>query len=206
MISKIYKKFFVTFFWMVIRLVFKTRHKYKYVGLQNVPKSGSVLLLGNHVSWIDWIILQLSQERHINFLMDKNIYEWKFFNHVFKNGDVIPLSSRASKDAFKEASKRLQDGKIVAIYPEGTITRDGKLGKFYRGYEKIPQDYEGMIVPFYIDSAVFGSIFSRVGSKGRNLFKRREITVYFDTPVPSDTKAEKLREIVMNIKERNEAK
>ena len=207
MIRKFYKNTFVTIFWLIMRVVFKSRHKYNYEGLQNIPKSGSVLLLGNHVSWIDWIILQLCTKRHINFMMDKDIYEWKYLNHMFKNGEVIPLSSKASKDAFLEAGERLKSGKVVALYPEGGISKDGELGKFYKGYEKIPLSYDGVIVPFYIDSGIFGSVFSKYkGKNSKQFFKRREVNIHFGTPVPKDTKAEKLKEIIIKLKEKHETK
>jgi len=150
------RRYMVMTFWATMEIISRTRHKYSYEGLQNIPSEKAVLLLGNHVSWLDWIILQLPMKRRINFMMDKDIYHWPLFNRIFKKGETIPLSSRASKDAFKEAHTRLIDGKMVAIYPEGGITKDGELGKFYRGYEIIPQNYDGVIVPFYIEGVLQG--------------------------------------------------
>ena len=75
-----------------------------------------------------------------------------------KKGEVIPVSPKASKDAFKEASLRLKNGKIVALFPEGKISQDGETGKFYKGYELISSDYDGKIVTFFIDG-MNGSLF-----------------------------------------------
>lgn len=206
MIKKTYKKYFVIIFWRVIKVVFISRHKYNYFGLENIPQNGSILLLGNHVSWIDWMILQFGLKRHINFLMEKDIFDWKFLNHFFKIGDVIPLSAKGSKDAFKVASKRLEDGKVVALYPEGRITKDGELGKFYRGYEMISYSSDGVIVPFFIDG-VFGSIFSKYkGENKKKLFRRREINVYFAPRISKETKSQELRDIVNKLKEKHEIK
>ena len=182
------KRYAVMTFFSTMEMISKSRHKYSYEGLENIPRDKAVLFLGNHVSWLDWIILQLPMKRRINFMMDKNIYNWPVFNAMFKKGETIPLSPRASKDAFKEAHKRLTDGKIVAIYPEGGISKDGELGRFYRGYEMIPQNYDGVIIPFYIDGA-FGSMFSKYKpNKKKSFFKRREIKVHFDKPVSKNIK------------------
>ena len=200
------KRYVIMTFWAVMELFSATRHSYSYVGLQNIPSSGAILLLGNHVSWLDWIIIQLPIKRRINFLMDKSIYNWKVFHIFFKKGEAIPVSPKASKDAFKEAHKRLLDAKPVALYPEGEISADGKLGKFYRGYELIPTDYEGVIIPYFIDG-LFGSMFSKYKpSKRKNFFKRREITVYFAPPIPNNTKSDELKSIIEQLKETHETK
>ncbi len=200
------KRYLVMTFFSTMEMISRVRHSYSYEGLENIPKNQAVLFLGNHVSWLDWIILQLPMKRQINFLMDKDIYNWPVFNSVFKKGEAIPVSPKASKDAFKEAHKRLVNGKIVAMYPEGEITTDGELGRFYRGYELIPQNYDGVIVPFYIDGA-FGSMFSKHKPHNKkSFFKRRNIKVYFDKPIPKDTKADELRDIIQKLKDKYETK
>jgi len=198
--AKLFKKYFVMTFWTFLEHILKTRHRYNYVGLDNIPKDGGILLLGNHVSWIDWFIVQLPIERRISFLLEKDIYNWKFFNIFFKLAKIIPVSSKASKGAFGEASKRLKKSNIVAVYPEGRISKDEKLGRFHSGYELIDKDYDGIIIPYFIDG-VSGSIFSKYknGYK-KNIFSRRKITLYFGKPVAKDIKADKLREIVQGLK------
>ncbi|MBU4025380.1 MFS transporter [bacterium] len=202
----VFQRYLVMTFWAVMELFGRMRHRYTYVGLENIPQDKAVLFLGNHVSWLDWIILQLPHEKRINFMMDKEIYHWKFFHPIFKKGEVIPVSAKASKDAFKEAYRRLRHNKMVALYPEGGISQDGTLGTFYRGYELIPQNYDGVIVPFYIDG-VFGSIFSKYKKKNsKKFFKRREITVHFGEALPKEMKAQELHDIISKMKEKNETK
>ncbi len=204
MTTIVLRRYEVMSFWALLELIFKTRHKYHYHGLENIPKNSAVLLLGNHVSWIDWIILQFPIAKRINFLIDKEIYHWKFFHKLFKKGGTIPISPKASKDAFTEASKRLKESQTVALFPEGGISKNGELGKFHKGYELIEKDYEGVIVPFFIDG-VFGSIFSKYkGKKKKGIFKRREIHLYFAPPVPKETTAEELKEIIQQLKEKYE--
>jgi acyl-[acyl-carrier-protein]-phospholipid O-acyltransferase/long-chain-fatty-acid--[acyl-carrier-protein] ligase len=200
------KRYSLDTFWALMKILAYSRYKYIYEGLENIPNDKAVLLLGNHVSWLDWMILQFPFKRHINFMMDKDIYNWKFFNYFFKKGETIPLSLKAFKDAFKEAHKRLLEGRMVAIFPEGEISKDGSLGKFYRGYELIHKDYDGVIVPFFIDGMI-GSTFSKYKPKDKNgIFKRRKVKVYFAKPIPKDTKTDELRDIIVKMKEQYEQK
>lgn len=197
----LFKRYFVMSFWAFLEIILKIRYKFTYLGLENIPHSGGVLLLGNHVSWVDWAIIQIPIKRRLNFMIDKDIYNWKLFNKALKKGEAIPISQKASKDAFIEASQRLKNGKIVALFPEGQISLDGETGKFYKGYELISSDYEGKIVTFFIDG-MNGSIFSR--TRNSNLFSKRDVRVYFSKPVHRETKTQEIREIITNLKEKHE--
>jgi acyl-[acyl-carrier-protein]-phospholipid O-acyltransferase/long-chain-fatty-acid--[acyl-carrier-protein] ligase len=204
----LFKRYYRSMFWSVMEIITSVRHRYEYIGLENIPDAGAVLLLGNHVSWVDWIMLQLPIKRPINFMIDKRIYHWKFFHLFFKKGETIPLSPRAFKDAFKEAHRRLQEGRIVGIFPEGGISKNGSFGTFHRGFELIEKDYEGVIVPFYIDSGIFGSIFSKYKGKNAklNFFKRRVVRICFHKPVPIETTAQELQNILEKMREEYETK
>ncbi len=200
------KHYFVDTFWAKMLILGSLRHKYIYHGLENVPKEGAALLLSNHVSWLDWIILQLPFNRYLNYMMEKDIYNWPVFHAVFKKGEAIPISSKASKDAFNEAHNRLKSGKLVAIFPEGKISKDGKLSKFHRGYEFIRDDYEGYIIPVFIDG-VFGSLFSRYkNAKKKYFWQRRIINVYFGTPLMAQTSASQVQEVIQKMKDKYETK
>jgi len=199
-----FRRYDVDTFWALMEIFGSFRHVYKYEGLENIPKEGAVLLLGNHVSWLDWILIQLPIKRRINFMMDKDIYQWWGFHAFFKKGETIPISSKASKDALKEAHNRLLDGKIVGLFPEGEISKSGVLGKFYRGYEIIPKDYSGVIIPFFIEG-VFGSSFSKYKAKTqRSFFQRRKITIHYLKPLSMQTKADEIKKIIDLTKEKYE--
>jgi len=201
----LFTHYFVAVFYTVMELLSLPRHKYIYHGLENIPQKKAVLLLGNHTSWIDWIILQLAIPRRINFMMDKEIYHWKYLHSVFKKGEAIPVSPKGFKDAFKEAYKRLKNGSVVALFPEGEITKNGQLGSFHRGYELIPKDYDGVIVPFYIDSGIYGSLFAKYKPKDKHRgITRRVINIYFGTPLPKDTTAKELEKIIREMREKYE--
>ena len=200
---KVLKRYLIMTFWTSFHLILSIRFKFSYVGLDNVPLSGGVLLLGNHVSWIDWLILQIPIKRRINFMMDKDIYNYKYITSTLKRGEVIPISSRSFKEGFKDASQRLKDGKLVAIYPEGGISNDGELAKFQRGYELLDTSYDGAIVPYFIDG-IFGSIFSKYKkNQKKSFFSRREVVIKFMHPISKITKADELQKFIQNMKEEN---
>ena len=197
------KRYLVDTFWAVMGIFGSLRHKYIYHGLENIPKEGAALLLSNHVSWLDWILLQLPLKRHINYMMDRDIYHWFGFHAFFKKGETIPVSAKASKDAWKEAQERLEQGHLVGIFPEGKITADGRLNEFYRGYELIKPEYDGVIIPVFIDG-IFGSLFARYKKSTKPFYKRREIHVYYAEPLPKETKAEDVQKIIQKMKEKYE--
>ena len=196
---KLFKRYLVMGFWAFFELLFRIRYKFNYVGVQNTECSGAIMFVGNHVSWIDWFILQLPIERRISYIIDKDIYKHKLLNWAFRLAQLIPVSQRASKNSFLETSMKLKNGKIIAIFPEGEISRSSDVSKFYRGYEFIDRNGSA-IVPFYIDG-VFGSIFARhKGDAKRCFLKKREITLYFGEPITKDITPEELREKVINLK------
>lgn len=197
-----FKRYTVETFWAVMQICSSLGHKYNYYGLENVPKEGGVLLLANHVSWADWVVLQLGLTRHINFMMEKDIYNWPIYHAIFKKGKCIPVSKKGAKDAFKIAYTRLKNKEVVGIFPESAITKTGEIGKFYRGYELMPTDYNGVIVVAFIDG-LFGSVFAKYKGKGmRNYFFRREVNVYFSEPLSIDTTHDEIRNILTNMKEK----
>jgi len=206
LIYLLFRSYMREIFFTTMKLLTLPRYNYKYVGMQNLPEDKAILLLGNHVSWIDWIILQLALKRGINFMMDREIYNWKFLHPILKKGEVIPLSPRAFKDAMQEAHKRLMQKRVVAIFPEGKISSNGDIGEFHRGYELIDTDYDGVIIPFYIDSGAFGTLFSYYKPKNlkRNPFKRRVITLYFGEPLPKETPSQEVRAKILEMREKYE--
>lgn len=203
----VFKHYFVPIFWTIVSGLFLLRYKIEVQGLENISKDKAVLLLGNHVSWLDWAILQLPLKRHINFIMDKEIYSKRFLKPGLEKGEVIPLSPKAFKGTFKEASKRLKEGSIVALFPEGSITKNSEIASFQKGFELIDTAYDGKIVPFFIDG-MFGSVFARnkEPNQHKSLFEKRPISLVFGTPLEPKTEASEVENIVKNMKEKYEVK
>ncbi|WP_345994034.1 MFS transporter [Sulfurimonas sp. HSL-1716] len=201
------RRHIVMFLWFLFESVLGLRYKFKFVGVEHIPHDGAILFMGNHISWIDWIIMQFPIKRRVSFMMERDIYHWRFFHKLWKLGNAIPLSAKASKDAFLEAKHRIAEGGCVVIFPEGRISYTGEMGEFYRGYELIAGKSEGVIIPYYI-GGMWGSVLSR--SKKRHnetggFFKRR-ITVIYGKPIPLNTKAEKIKTELYRLKEKYETK
>ena len=200
------RRYDVMTFWAFFEVLLKLRYKFVVQGLENVPHATPLLLLGNHVSWLDWFIVQLPLQRRINFLMDKDIYHKKLFNRVLKKGHVIPISQRGFKDGVLEAAKRLQENNIVVIFPEGEIAHSEDLGVFHKGYEIIANHSKGKIVPFFIDGMA-GSFFARnKENRKSSFFSRREVYLAFGAPLRMETKAEEVQKIVQQLKDNREIK
>ncbi len=172
--------------------IFRSRYRFVVEGLENLPAKGGVLLLGNHISWIDWLVLQIASPRAIKFVMERHIYEQWYLKIFLKRFGVIPISSSASKSAIKEIRDRLKAGEVVALFPEGRISYNGQLNEFKRGFETIMSECEDIpIVPFYLHG-LWGSTFSRANPRYRLISKngsRRDIGVYFGTPLPGSANA-----------------
>ncbi|MBA2651107.1 MAG: MFS transporter, partial [Tatlockia sp.] len=118
--------------------------------LDNLPSSGGVLLLGNHVSFVDWIVLQIACPRPIRFVMERSIYEIWYLNWIFKKCEVIPIARGASQDALIEINLALNAGEVVCLFPEGRLTKNGQLGVFRSGFERSAMNADALIIPFYI--------------------------------------------------------
>ena len=181
--------------------ILHTRYRIFVEGLENLPQAGGVLLLGNHVSWIDWLILQVASPRAIKFVMEKRIYEQWYLRWFLKWFNVIPISGISGKGAIEKVRERLDNGEVVALFPEGRISYNGQLGEFKKGFELIMKACDHPIVPFYLHG-LWGSTFSRAQTRYRLLSKtgaRRDIGVLFGRPLPSDTTAYTLKQSVQAL-------
>ena len=203
LVCLVYKSYFIMGLWTLLMMIFSIRYKFVYKGLDNIPVNQGVLLLGNHVSWVDWLILQIPIKKRINFMMDKDIYNYKIFTSTLKKAKVIPISPKAFKDGMLEASKRLEKSNIVALYPEGQITKDGELSEFQKGFKLLKGSDDCVVVPFLIDG-MFGSIFAKHKENQHNsFFKRRVISVEFAKPILNNISEDKLKKIIERLKDKN---
>jgi acyl-[acyl-carrier-protein]-phospholipid O-acyltransferase/long-chain-fatty-acid--[acyl-carrier-protein] ligase len=188
----------------LLRFIFKFiamfRYKLTIQGVENFPKDGAALLLGNHVSWIDWMVLAIASPRRVSFVIERDIYERWYLKPIFKFFGLIPISSRASKSAFDAIKQKLNEGKIVALFPEGAISRNGHLGEFKRGYEKAVEGIDVPIVPFYI-RGLWGSRFSYADKKQKENVKNRprDVGVIFGKTLPSKTKTDELKQKIFEL-------
>ncbi len=186
---------------LVLRMISRARYRLNVVGLDNMPATGGVLLLGNHVSWFDWAMLQIASPRPVRFVMKRAIYEKWFLRWLMDRLDIIPISGGAAAEALRDLSEALKRGDVVAIFPEGHISKTGTLGQFKAGFEKAALGTGAAIVPFYLHG-LWGTVYSyarelyRKNSRGQGT---RTITVAFGPRMADDATALMVKRAVQEL-------
>jgi len=176
------------------------RFRLKVLDFDRFPQSGAVLMLGNHISWVDWALVQMAVPRRVRFVMDRAIYErWylKWFLDIF---GAIPISSRGMKQAIRDVEARLKQGEVVCLFPEGTISRNGHLGSFKHGFEKMVGEADGVIVPFYL-RGLWGDPLSRSSSRLKRLKRshRSEVIFALGEAMPIHSRAEEVKQRIFEL-------
>jgi 1-acyl-sn-glycerol-3-phosphate acyltransferase len=152
--------------WIVINVVYRIRP----TGLENIPNKGPVVVVCNHVSFIDPIILGGSVRRPMRFVMWYKIFQIPLLKFLFRTAKAIPIASakedrQLMDEAFEKVDAELAAGNVVCIFPEGGITRDGEIQRFRPGIEKIIRRRAVPVVPAAL-GRLWGSWFSRRQSGG----------------------------------------
>src|SRR5437773_625645 len=124
--------------WLLVHTVYRMRQR----GLEHVPEEGAAVLVCNHVSFVDALVIAAAFRRPIRFVMGHNIFRIPILNFVFRTGRAIPIASQKENPALKEAAfeeveRALGAGDLVCIFPEGKITRTGDLNPFRAGVERM---------------------------------------------------------------------
>jgi 1-acyl-sn-glycerol-3-phosphate acyltransferase len=156
--------------WIASRLVYR----FKVMGDEHIPTEGAAILVANHVSFVDAVLLMAASPRPIRFIMDHSIFRLPVLGWLFKLGKAIPIAPQKVNpaiydNAFAEARRVLDDGQLLCIFPEGGITRDGELQPFKGGVMKILQTHPVPVVPLALTN-LWGSFFSRV-EQGRAMVR-----------------------------------
>ena len=190
--------------WIVINIVYRIRT----TGLENIPKSGPAVVVCNHVSFMDPIILGGSVVRPMRFVMYYKIFKMPFLSFIFRNAKAIPIASKHEDEdlmnaAFEKVDAELAAGNIVCIFPEGGLTTDGEIQRFKPGIEKIIARRPVPVIPVAL-GRLWGSWFSRRKSGGiqkipGRLFARVPVTI--GEPVaPADVTADSLELLVRTLR------
>ncbi len=190
---------------LVLVLLTHTFYRLRVVGRENVPETGGALLVPNHVSFVDGLLVLASIDRPVRFVVDAEYFYFPLFSPFLRAAGAIPISAaggpRMILRALRDAGRCLDEGELVCIFAEGQITRTGMMLPFRRGFERIVRGRDTPIIPINLDR-VWGSIFSR--SRGRFLTKLPEripypVTVSFGTPLPRDVPIHEVRRAVHEL-------
>jgi 1-acyl-sn-glycerol-3-phosphate acyltransferase len=176
--------------WVASRLVYR----FKLQGDEHLPLEGAAVLVCNHVSYVDAVLLMAASPRPIRFLMDHRIFAVPVLGWLFKLAKAIPVAPRsedpaAYERALQAAQAVLADGELLGIFPEGGLTPDGQLQPFKGGVMKILQAQPAPVIPMAL-GGLWGSFFSRIEAGRamrrplrRGLFSRVSLTV--GQPLPA---------------------
>src|SRR5215471_11006335 len=168
--------------WLLIHSFYRVAKQ----GLERVPAQGPCVIVCNHVSYVDAIVIAACVRRHIRFVMDHRIFAVPLLNFIFRTMRAIPIApakedAALKERAFTEAADALKAGEIVGIFPEGKITDTGELSRFRPGLQRILEQAPVPVVPMAL-RGLWGSFFSRsVGGKAmrrlRGMFSKIAIVV-----------------------------
>jgi acyl-[acyl-carrier-protein]-phospholipid O-acyltransferase / long-chain-fatty-acid--[acyl-carrier-protein] ligase len=186
---------------VTMRLLYRIR----IIGGANLPVEGPALLIPNHVTWVDALLLTATNQRRIRFVMERSIYNTPVLRGLFRLLGVIPVSSNDGRKDMVEFIRRaraaLDEGYLVCIFAEGALTRNGMLGEFRGGFERIVKDSSHPIIPVYIGGA-WGSILSY--AHGRLLSRPPALAPYhvsilFGKALPAGSSAVEVRQQVAEL-------
>jgi 1-acyl-sn-glycerol-3-phosphate acyltransferase len=154
-------------------LLIHTIHRVSTVDVERIPEEGPAVLVCNHVSYVDAIVILAASPRPIRFVMDHRIFKTPLLGFIFRTGKAIPIAP-ANEDpwlmekAFVDIAQALHEGELVCIFPEGKLTRTGEMNAFRGGIAKIVARSQVPVIPMAL-RGLWGSVFSRASS---NVFER----------------------------------
>ncbi len=190
--------------WILVNTIYRVRSS----GAENIPDSGPAVVVCNHVSYMDPIILSACIRRPMRFVMYYKIFQLPLLRFLFQHAKAIPIASaredeRLMNEAFEQVDIELASGNIVCIFPEGGITHDGEIQRFRRGIETVIAKRPVPVVPVALQN-LWGSWFSRskeglIRKFPRRLFAR--VPVVIGEPVmPGDVTAASLEILVRTLR------
>lgn len=190
--------------WIFVSLLYRIRT----TGIENIPHRGPAVLVCNHVSFVDALVLGGCVHRPVRFVMYYKIFQIPILNFIFKTAKTIPIASAREnasmlQESFDKIDEELQAGNIVCIFPEGAITTDGDVHAFRPGIEKIIERNAVPVIPVAL-CGLWGSWFSRQTGGGvrkipGKLFSRIEVRIG-DAVRPADVTAGKLELLVRTLR------
>ncbi|MEB5934382.1 MFS transporter [Pseudomonas mosselii] len=183
--------------WLLSHSMYRVEHR----ELQRIPDEGAALLVCNHVSFVDALLIGGAIRRPIRFVMYYKIYNLPVLNFVFRTAGAIPIAGRGEDEAtyeraFARIAQYLADGELVCIFPEGKLSSDGEIDVFKGGVNRILQETPVPVIPLALQG-LWGSFFSRDPNKG--FFKRlwSRVTLVAGAAIPVEAaQPEALREQV----------
>jgi 1-acyl-sn-glycerol-3-phosphate acyltransferase len=194
------------FVWVLVHVLYRARARGV---VENVPRTGACVVVCNHVSFIDALVVGAVVKRPVRFVMDHRIFRTPVLGFVFRTAKAIPIAPKREDEAlmekaFADVKRALEDGDVIGLFPEGKITSTGDLNEFRPGIERIIGETAVPVVPMAL-RGLWGSFFSRVdGAAMKHPFRRgvlSRIELVAGAPVPaSQVSAKGLEEQVRALR------
>ncbi len=190
---------------LILRVITHTVYRIRVAGRELIPSTGPALFVCNHVSYIDWLLLLVTQRRFIRFVVWAPSKRLIALRLLMRWADVIAIDGAAESSAVEEtietASAALKRGELVCIFAEGRISRNGFLLPFHRGYEEIVRRAPVPVIPVCMDH-LWGSIFSY--RTGKVLWKwplelPYHVCIAFGAPLPATASAAEVRLAIQKL-------
>ena len=181
--------------WLAFRLVARALFRIRVVGKENIPLRGPALLVSNHLTYADAFLIGACLKPVVRFLAWKPYYDHRLLNWGFRIGKTIPIGEdlQSAAHAIERARRELEDGHVLGIFAEGSMSRTGKLLPFKRGLEAIARSVDAPIIPVHL-GGLGGEL---LGKRLRGL--RRPVVVSFGPPMPASTTAAEARQAVAQL-------
>ena len=190
---------------LIVILLTKLIYRIKVYGLDNIPTEGGILLISNHVTWVDSLLLSATQQRRIRFIIERQYYDSKWINWLCRLMKAIPISAsdppKKIIQSIRQARQAMEEGAIVCIFAEGALTRTGMLLEFKAGFERITKGTDYAIVPAYLGGA-WGSVFSHYYGRLLSTLPKKvpyPISVHFGKPMPAGSSSQQIRLAVSEL-------
>lgn len=159
-------------------------------GKHNIPKNGGAIIACNHVSYVDWLLVMAVAPRPVRFVIDHIYYNKPGMSFWYDQARLIPIATRKESEetlnrAFDRIAANLESGQCLGIFPEGYLTKNGKMRSFQPGISRIVKKTPAPVIPMAIDG-LWGSFFShsnRGPLKGLPTFKRRKVKITIGAPI-----------------------
>ncbi len=189
--------------WVMARALYRL----ECIGEENIPKSGPAVLVCNHASFADWLIISALVRRPIRFVMYYKFFNIPILNYLMRQAKVIPIAgakedAKILAEAYESISSELRNGEIVCIFPEGKITRDGEMAVFRSGVERILERDPVPVIPMAL-KGLWDSLFGFGGGKPLQKLPRRWLSriqlVISSSVQPKQTNAQMLSEKVKQL-------
>lgn len=186
----------------VVLGIVRSVYKVKAVGEDQMPREGGVLLLPNHVSYVDALVLSAASPRRVRFVIWDVLYRLWWLNPILKFLGTVPISATRAKDAVKTVASALKDGQVVCLFPEGQITRNGMVNELRKGFELMARQGGAVVQPVYMDG-LYGSIFSFESGICFKKWPRKlryPVAIHFGAPMaPREATTEVVRSAMLRL-------